>query len=228
MNAENMGALVPVYERNLFGGGEIQCVNARELHEWLQIKSNFAEWIKRRIKDCGFIQYVDFASVFETSKTENGGVSNSNEYWITLGMAKELSMLEKNDKGREARRYFIDCESRYHAMLVEQKHQSLAHYTGMELARMAFDRLENQVNALVDGHAEMKTERDSMADENAKLAETLHQTTEAFDKAIANMKWAADKAYAAHGNSKKLLAEVKNKQPGNDLFSTKLSVVPKK
>ena len=114
------------------------------------------------------------------------------------------------------------------AARAQQTGGAITHYTGPELLRLAAERIENQMSALADGHAEMKAERDAMADENARMAEALHQTTEAFDKAIANMKWAADKAYAAHGNSKKLLAEVKNKQPGSDLFAPKLSVVPKR
>lgn len=213
----NMGDLVPVYQRDLFGKGAIQCVNARELHGWLKARTKFADWIRKRIKECGFIQGVDFVSFSENSEEPNGG-RPSEEYWTTISMAKELSMLEKNEQGREARRYFISKEEAYHALVADQSNRSLAHYTGIELAKMAFDRLENQMNALVDGHAEMKQERDEMAEENAKLAEALHQTTEAFDKAIANMKWAADKAYAAHGNSKKLLNEAKRRSE-KDLFS---------
>lgn len=88
------------------GGEPQQTVNARELHEALMIKSNFRDWIKNRISDFGFLENQDFATV---DKNLAGG-GKSKEYFISIGMAKELCMVERNDLGRKWRRYFIDCE----------------------------------------------------------------------------------------------------------------------
>lgn len=88
------------------GGEPQQTVNARELHEALMIKSNFLDWIKNRISDFGFLENQDFATV---AKNLAGG-GKSKEYFISIGMAKELCMVERNDLGRKWRRYFIDCE----------------------------------------------------------------------------------------------------------------------
>ena len=82
-------------------------MNARELHVFLDSGQEFANWIKSRIADFGFIDGQDFLTIL--SKTPNGG-RPSREYYISLDMAKELSMVERNDKGRQARRYFIECE----------------------------------------------------------------------------------------------------------------------
>ena len=88
--------------------GELQqTVNVRELHAFLESKQEFANWIKNRIEKYGFIENHDF--LITLSKTPNGG-RPSQEYYITLNMAKELAMVERNDKGKQARQYFIDCE----------------------------------------------------------------------------------------------------------------------
>lgn len=84
----------------------IETVNARELHEFLEVKSKFADWFKNRVSEFGFIENSDFVSV---SKILEGG-GRSIEYHISIDMAKELSMLERNDKGKQARLYFIECE----------------------------------------------------------------------------------------------------------------------
>ena len=84
----------------------IGTVNARELHAFLEVKSKFADWFKNRVSEFGFIENSDFVSVSKI--LESGG--RSIEYHISIDMAKELSMLERNDKGKQARLYFIECE----------------------------------------------------------------------------------------------------------------------
>ena len=94
----------------------IQAVSARELHTFLQVQTKFADWIRSRIADYDFLENQDFVCVSENSETQRAdgqrGVTARKEYYITLDMAKELSMVERNDKGKQARRYFIECEKR--------------------------------------------------------------------------------------------------------------------
>lgn len=96
------------------GNETVQTVNARELHKALEVKTRFNDWINWRIREYGFVQNVDFVLVTENSVTKGRGGNRKplNDYHITLDMAKELSMVEKTEKGRQARRYFIDCEKR--------------------------------------------------------------------------------------------------------------------
>ena len=77
-------------------GNTVETVNARELHAFLESRQEFANWIKSRIADFGFIDNQDFLTIL--SKTSNGG-RPSREYYITLDMAKELAMVENNEKG---------------------------------------------------------------------------------------------------------------------------------
>ena len=86
-----------------------QVVSARELHCFLESKQDFSNWMKNRIDKYGFIENHDFVSFNKIIEREKGA-STRIEYALTLDMAKELSMVEANEKGQQARRYFIACE----------------------------------------------------------------------------------------------------------------------
>ncbi|WP_455475746.1 antA/AntB antirepressor family protein [Bartonella sp. B17] len=93
--------------KNTVDGEIIQTVNARELHAFLEVKSEFRNWINNRIEQYSFIEKQDFTT---TVKFYRGG--KLKDYYLTLDMAKELAMVERNEKGKQARQYFIECERR--------------------------------------------------------------------------------------------------------------------
>lgn len=99
------------------GGKTIQTVNARELHAFLGAGKDFSNWIKDRIQQYGFLEEIDYTTDLFASFGEKGTGRPIREYYLSIGMAKELAMVERNDKGREARRYFIECERK----LLEEK-----------------------------------------------------------------------------------------------------------
>jgi phage anti-repressor protein len=105
--------LIPVFAGEIAGISS-QLVDGRELHEFLESKQHFADWIKDRINDYQFMQDIDFRVIhnFMKDDTAFGGKRKIVDYHLSLDMAKELSMVERNAKGREARRYFIKCEKR--------------------------------------------------------------------------------------------------------------------
>jgi anti-repressor protein len=80
-------------------------VDGRELHAFMQSKQEFSAWIKARIVKYSFIDGVDF-----TIDKVIIGKNIRFEYSLTIDMAKELSMVEGNEKGKVARRFFIQCE----------------------------------------------------------------------------------------------------------------------
>lgn len=102
--------LVPVVPGTI---GNTQCltVDGRTLHSVLGVRRDFSNWIKGRISKYGFVQGQDFEVFAKTGENSEGG-RPSQEYRCTLGMGKELCMVENNEKGRVARRYFIECERR--------------------------------------------------------------------------------------------------------------------
>ena len=90
-----------------------QTVSARELHEKLEVKSKFMDWFNNMLK-YGFEENVDY--VLASIKKETNNLKNPftvcNEYYISIDMAKEICMLQRTDKGRMFRQYFIECERR--------------------------------------------------------------------------------------------------------------------
>ena len=93
---------------------EITAVNARDLHKFLGVGRDFSSWIKERIKTYGFVESLDFIVVQNLSSPKRGSSKSRAQtlldYTISIDMAKELCMIEKTEKGRECRRYFIECE----------------------------------------------------------------------------------------------------------------------
>ena len=104
-------------------------VNARELHERLQVSTKFQDWIKRRISDYEFTPNLDFIEVLKFENVETGFFGTRQkeikDYHLTLDMAKELCMLERSELGRQARRYFIEQEKEA-KRLAEQNAKLLA------------------------------------------------------------------------------------------------------
>ena len=98
--------LIPVFN-GLIQNQPVQLCNARELHTFLEIQTRYNDWIKNRINEYGFIQDEDYFII-----TERTNGRPRKEYHITLDMGKELGMVERNERGRQIRKYFIECERR--------------------------------------------------------------------------------------------------------------------
>lgn len=82
-----------------------QVVSARGLHEFLEVKGDFSTW-RKRMFDYGFEEEKDFTSILGKST----GGRPTIDYALTLDTAKEIAMLQRSDKGKQARQYFIECE----------------------------------------------------------------------------------------------------------------------
>ncbi|ALW01226.1 TPA: antA/AntB antirepressor family protein [Campylobacter jejuni] len=135
--------LIPIANQTI--GAEINSVNAREIYKYIKITSNFAEWINRRINHYDFIENQDY--IIELVYTKG---RPRKEYYVTLDMAKELCMVENNEKGRQARRYFIECEKRLKNLEQEKMeklafHQSLGYRSQLKQQK---EKYENKIKAL--------------------------------------------------------------------------------
>lgn len=84
-------------------------VSARELHEGLEIDSKFNDWFNRMLK-YGFEEELDYISIAQKKVTAQGNKSEYKDYILKLDMAKEIAMLQRNEKGKIIRKYFIECE----------------------------------------------------------------------------------------------------------------------
>ncbi len=103
-----LNELLPIYQ--MTDTGE-QVVDARELCGFLDVGRDFTSWIKGRIEKYSFIEDEDF--IITLTKTGERQNVTRHDYILKLDMAKELAMVENNDQGRKARRYFIEVEKRF-------------------------------------------------------------------------------------------------------------------
>ena len=89
-----------------------QVVSGRELHEFLEVRTKYADWIDRKIKKYGFSENRDFVLVSQKWETNNprNPYTEVQDHVMKISMAKEISMTENSEKGRRARLYFIKCE----------------------------------------------------------------------------------------------------------------------
>ena len=121
-----MNELIPTQEND---SGEI-LVTGRDLYEFLGLRTPYTRWFKRMC-DYGFVENVDFivTDIFVKDDTAFGGKRKIVDHHIKLDMAKEISMLQRNERGKQARQYFIEIERKWNspemiiqrAMQIQQK-----------------------------------------------------------------------------------------------------------
>ncbi|EOS6229561.1 antA/AntB antirepressor family protein [Escherichia coli] len=113
--------LIPVFNGTI-DNETILLVNARDLHSFLGVGRMFAHWVKERIAEYGFVESQDYILICQNGQTKGrGGDRRSKDYHLTLDTAKELAMVERNEKGRQIRRYFIECEKKLRSMQPAQQ-----------------------------------------------------------------------------------------------------------
>lgn len=89
-------------------------VSARDLHKGLEVKSKYNDWLKRML-DYGFSEGTDFVAIAQKKVTAQGNQSEFIEHVFNLDSAKEIAMIQRNDKGKEVRKYFIQVEKDFNS-----------------------------------------------------------------------------------------------------------------
>ena len=101
--------IIPIYENE----SKEKLINARELHYALNSKRDFSNWIMDRIRKYRFIENEDFSTIL----LESTGGRPRKEYILKLDVAKEIALIENNERGRTIRKYFIEVEKRYRGII---------------------------------------------------------------------------------------------------------------
>lgn len=102
--------LINLHEQN---DGTI-AVSGRELHEFLEIDSNYTTWFKR-MTEYGFEEIADYSLLSNFGNQVGRGGHNKINHVMTIDMAKEISMIQRNEIGKQARRYFIEVEKAWNS-----------------------------------------------------------------------------------------------------------------
>ena len=141
--------LVPVYETNI---GE-KVVYGSELHEVLGVKSRYREWVDRRLNDIEALENEDFQGA-EISAPSG---QTRKDHIIKLDTAKEMAMLERNEKGKQVRRYFIQVEKKHKSLALSAQSLSpqLQLLINMEMKQKEHDQKLEQLDSKVDSIKEV-------------------------------------------------------------------------
>ncbi|MFY2154670.1 phage antirepressor KilAC domain-containing protein [Cytobacillus firmus] len=101
-------------------------VSGRELHEFLEIQTPYKKWFDR-MSEYGFDENVDFITVGQKSPIANGGFQERKDHHIKLDMAKEIAMIQRSEKGKQARQYFLELERKWNSpdMVIKRAHEFL-------------------------------------------------------------------------------------------------------
>ncbi|MEG0498028.1 MAG: phage antirepressor KilAC domain-containing protein [Carnobacterium sp.] len=111
-------------------------VLGRDLHEFLEITERYNSWFERMLQ-YGFSNEVDYTSVKSFTLVNNGAQRKIDNHVMTIDMAKEVSMIQRNDKGKQARQYFIRIERAWNSPEMIMKR-------ALEFADMRVKELENK------------------------------------------------------------------------------------
>lgn len=123
-----------------------QAVSARELYDFLEVKRDFTNWCKQMF-DYGFEEDKDFTPILAKST----GGRPSVDYALTLNCAKEIAMIQRTPKGKQAREYFIACEKKLYEMA-----KPLSTLDMLELSIKQLRAQEQRVNAIENDVLELK------------------------------------------------------------------------
>ena len=147
------GEIVSIYENNK---GE-RLINARKLHDALENKRRFANWIKQRIEQYDFVENLDF--IKRNNFVTVGNLKRPQiDYYLTIDTAKELCMIENNNSGKQIRRYFIEAEKRYRSIV--------------ENPRNIFDIMHQALNQIEENENRIKV-IESKTDKNENEIEEI-------------------------------------------------------
>lgn len=91
-------------------------VDGRELWQGLESKQDFSTWVKKRLEDCDAVENEDYFRLHKKMEANNATMI---DYTIKLDTAKEMAMLERNDVGKQYRRYFIEVEKKYRSNVTQ-------------------------------------------------------------------------------------------------------------
>ena len=137
-----MNDLIKITKSNI-GAEVINSVNAREIHSYLEVKTAFTTWFNRTVEKYDFTINEDFISFLKES---NGGRPQQ-EHIVSLDMAKELCLVEPNEKGKETRKYFIEVEKRQNRVLTTSE-QIILLAQGHQEIEQRLSNTEDKINYL--------------------------------------------------------------------------------
>lgn len=123
-------------------------LSARELHEFLEIKTKYKDWFPRMCT-YGFDENVDYRAMAQKRATAQGNETTYVDHEITLDMAKEIAMIQRSEKGKEVRQYFLELERKWNSPEAVMNR-------ALEYSRKQLKTLMDKNQVLVEENKQMK------------------------------------------------------------------------
>ena len=141
-------------------------VSGRELHEFLEVKTRYNDWFERMIS-YGFVENIDFIKVTQKRVTSHGRKHDMKDHHIKLDMAKEISMIQRTEKGKQARQYFLHLEKMWNSPEMVMKRA--LQYADQKVIELK-NELEEKKPLITFAETCMTSEKSLLVREVAKLA----------------------------------------------------------
>lgn len=119
----------------MIGFVEVNSVNARDIHNYVESKKDFSNWIKNRLEQLNAVENEDFVKLTQKGELSKTGQTRI-EYIVTLDIAKHLAMMERNAQGKNIRDYFIACEKALHVKREREVLKPVLDYEGGKVAHI--------------------------------------------------------------------------------------------
>jgi phage anti-repressor protein len=144
-----MNELIPV-SNQVLNGTPTQTINARDLHEFLEMEKKFSDWIKDQIVRARLVEGIDYIAITVNPKEGKNplGGRPKKEYHVTTDAAKDIGMISGSEKGIEVRNYFKECER-----LAKIAFQNKAAKTEIELAEERLAETQRLIDSLKEKEA---------------------------------------------------------------------------
>lgn len=138
----------PAITDRIIGAQPVKTVDGREVHAFLHAKKDYTTWIKDRIVKYGFVENADYVVVSQSPISGSGNRGARDEYYLTIGMGKELGMVDRSAKGRAIRQYFLSIEE--HAAIPRQPMTAAEILLQNAQALVAFERRQAEQQQALD------------------------------------------------------------------------------
>lgn len=162
--------------------GLIQSVDARRLHQWLEVGKDFSNWVKDQIERAGLVEHEDYEVFAKNGENPLGG-RPAKEYALSPDAAKEISMMSSSDKGKLIRNYFIDCEKKVKKPEITATSPRAQLF--LELARQA-EEIERQQEIIQEKTEDVRFLKGNLTN---REYEKLLTATELSRQLSANVEW---------------------------------------
>ena len=154
-------------------------VSGRELHEFLEVGRDFTTWMKQMI-GYGFSEHTDYETCSPNLGSEIHGGHNKVDYVMTIDMAKEICMIQRTERGKQARQYFLECEKRLKEVSIPHDSYMITDPIKRALAWAEEEKVRQEQAKLIEESKPKALFADAVASSSTSilirdLAKVLHQ-----------------------------------------------------